>query len=205
MRFVSHSTFMSKRSLKKTVGNNLMTTRKQYETVENEKFWKGFYAVTGFLGLILIFFEIFIYRKTIIDVYIPISIILIIGLFTFSFNRKHYKRTYLLTGNFFPLMQNLISWGFVSCYIFMATNFYLADKTITEYKFKIKEKSSMPGSKGHRNERKPLVRIDYFNFEKELVFRSTDAEKVDKADSVSLKVKKGGLGFDILEDYDVFN
>ena len=37
-------------------------------------------------------------------------------------------------------MQNIISWGFISCYIFMATNFYFADDTIVEYKFKIEEK-----------------------------------------------------------------
>jgi hypothetical protein len=183
-----------------------MTTQKrQYETVENEKFWKGFYAVTGFLGLVLMVFEIFIYRQNIINTYIPISIILVVGFLTFYFNRQHYKRTYLLTGNFFPIMQNLISWGFISCYIFMATNYYLADNTITEYKFIIKEKSSMTGSKGHRSERNPLVRIDYFNFEKELVFRYADTEKVNKADSAKVMVRKGGLGFDILDDYDVFN
>ncbi len=183
-----------------------MTTQKrQYETVKNERFWKAFYAVTGFCGLVLMVFEIFIYRKTIIETYIPISIILIVGFSTFYFNKQHYKKTYILTGNFFPIMQNLISWGFVSCYIFMATNYYLADKTTTEYRFLIKEKSSMIGSKHHRDERKPLVTIDYFKFEKELVFRYADTDKVDKADSVMVTVRKGGLGFDILDDYDVFN
>ena len=42
----------------------------------------------------------------------------------------------------------------------------------------------MSGSKGHRNERKSLVRIDYFNFEKELVFRFEDTDKVNEAVSV---------------------
>ena len=183
----------------------MITIKRQYETVKNEKFWKGFYAVTGFLGLVLIVFEIFIYRQTIINTYIPISIIIVVGFLTFHFTKKHYKRTYSLIGNFFPIMQNLISWGFISCYIFMAVNYYLADKKITEYKFEIKEKSSMPGFKGHRNERKPLVRIDYSNIEKELVFRYADTEKVNKADRVTVMVRKGGLGFDILDNYDVFN
>ncbi|HEY0031550.1 MAG TPA: hypothetical protein VGC65_12370 [Bacteroidia bacterium] len=173
--------------------------------MENKKFWKIFYALTGFLGSVLMFFGIFIYRQTIIDTYIPISIIIAVCFFTFYFNRKHYKKTYLLTGNFFPIMQNLISWGFISCYIFMATNYYLADKTTTEYRFLIKEKSWMSGSKHHRGERKPLVTIDYFKFEKELVFRYADTDEVNKADSVIVKVRKGGLGFDILDDYNVFN
>ena len=63
----------------------------------------------------------------------------------------------------------------------------------------------MPGPKHHRNERQPLVIIDSFNFEKELVFRYADTEVVDKADSVIISIRKGGLGFDILEEYDVLN
>jgi heme/copper-type cytochrome/quinol oxidase subunit 2 len=182
-----------------------MNARKQsIEKVKNEKFWKRFYGLTGFLGLVLIMLEIFIYRRTIIATYIPISIILIIGFLTFYFNRQHYKKTFSLKGNFFPIMQNLISWGFIAGYIFMAINYYLADKTTTEYKFPIKEKSSMSGSKGHRDERQPLITIDFFKFEKQLIFRYADTDKVNKADSIMVKVRKGGLGFDILDSYDVF-
>ena len=182
----------------------MTTQNRQIENVENEKLWKRFYEATGFLGIVLIVFEITIYRKTIIYTYIPISIILLVGLITFYFNRQHYKKTYLLTGNFFPIMQHIVSWGFIASYIFMATNYFFAHKQISEYTFEIKEKNSMSGSKGHRSERQPLVGVDYFNFEKDLVFRFVDTDKVNKADSVIVKVRKGGLGFDILDDYDVF-
>jgi len=57
----------------------------------------------------------------------------------------------------------------------------------------------MSGTKGHRDERQPLVTIDYFSFEKELVFRFVDTDKVNRADSVTVVVRKGGLGFDILD------
>ena len=63
----------------------------------------------------------------------------------------------------------------------------------------------MSGPKGHSDERQPLVTIDYFSFEKELVFRYVDTDKVNRADSVTVVVRKGGLGFDILDNYDVFN
>jgi hypothetical protein len=86
----------------------------------------------------------------------------------------------------------------------MTSNYYLADKLTTEYKFEIKEKTSMSGSKGHSDERKPLVRIDYFEFEKELIFSYSDTEKVSNADSVKVTVRKGAFGFEILEDFDVF-
>lgn len=183
----------------------MKTRERKQEAFKNEKIWKGFYTVSLLIGLVLLVFEITIYRKTIIDIYIPISIMLAVGLLTFYFNRDHYKKTYSLKGNFFPVIQNLFSWGAISCYIFMATNYYSADKITTEYQFQIKEKSSIPGRKYHRNERQPLVRIDYFSFEKELVFRYADTEKVNKADSVRVTVRKGGLGFNILNDYDVID
>jgi hypothetical protein len=170
---------------------------------KEEKFWKAFYTLILFLGAISMLFAILIYRKTIIETYIPISIILVVGFLAFYFNKQHYKKTYFLTSNFNSIMQNLISWGFISSYIFMATNYYLAENISTNYKFKIKEKSSMPGSKYHRSEREPLVRFDYFDFEKELVFHFSDTEKVNSADSVKVSIKKGGLGFDILESYDI--
>jgi len=183
-----------------------MTTRKrQYDALKNDTFGKGFYTLTAVLGLVLLAFGILIYRRTIINTYIPISIMLVVGSVAFYFNRKHYKETYLLTGNFLPFVQHLISWGSLSCYIFMATNYYLADNKTTEYKFSIKEKNSMSGPKGHRDERQPLVTIDYFSFEKELVFRYVDTDKVNKADSVTVVVRKGGLGFDILDKYEVSN
>jgi len=61
----------------------------------------------------------------------------------------------------------------------------------------------MPGSNKNINQRQPLVSFDYFNFEKELVFTYSNTDKVNKADSVIIKVQKGLFGFDILESYDV--
>ncbi len=157
-----------------------------------------------FIGLVLMLYEISIYRQTIIDIYIPISIIIVVGSLAFYFNRQHFKKTYSLTGDFLPLMQNIISYGSITCYIFMAANYYLANSTTTEYRFPIKEKSSMIGPKHHRKEKRPSVTIDYFKFEKELVFRYEDTDKVEKADSVTVTVRKGRFGFDIFDNYDAF-
>lgn len=166
--------------------------------------WKTFYAVTGFIGLISAVFEIFIYRKTIIDYTVPLLIILFAGITVFIFNKEHYNRTYALSGFFYALCQNIISWGFLISFIFIATNYFLANKDVVEYKFKIVSKSSMPGGKGHRSERQPLVTFNYFNKEKELVFGFENTEEVNQADSVLLRVKKGKLGFDLLDYYTVF-
>lgn len=180
-----------------------MTTSRTLSN-QNKRFtnWKRFYYLTGIVGLSSIVFEILIYRHTIIRTFIPILIILSVGLGAFVLNRQHYNKTFDLTGFFFALMQNIISWGFAASFLFMATNYYFADKELTDFEFKIESKSSMPGSKKRRDERKPLVTIDYFGFKKELVFSYEDTKKVEVADRVKLSIRKGLLGFDIVDHYE---
>jgi heme/copper-type cytochrome/quinol oxidase subunit 4 len=170
---------------------------------QNEKYakWKKYYFIGFIAGLILMIFQIFLFRKTIIPIWIPLTIILTIGTVTFIFNRTHFNRTNNSSGWFFSLLQNICSWGFMFCYLFMSMNYYFADAEQLTSRFEIKSKSSMSGARGYRNERKPLVTIDYFGLEKVLVFSYNDTHKIDKATKVSLTVRKGLLGFDILEHY----
>jgi hypothetical protein len=165
--------------------------------------WKAFYGVTLFLGLISAILEVSLYRQTIISVSIPLSIIVLIGITAFIFNRKHYSKTYSTSGFFFPLFQNIVSWGFLASYLFIALNFYLAPEKTTDHKFKIQAKDSMPAS-GRSAKRVPLVDIDYFGFKKELVFGYKDTEEINKSDSVLVTSKKGALGFDVIRSYSVF-
>jgi hypothetical protein len=164
--------------------------------------WKVLYFATALTGIMLLVLEISIYRVTIIEATIPISIIFSVGVLTFFINKKHYAMTYNIHGVFFPLMQNIVSWGFIACYLFMATNYYLADNDLHDLQFEIKSKSSISGPRTRRHERKPLVTIDYFGFKKELVFKYKDTEKVEKAQKIDLRIKKGLLGFDIVDYYD---
>lgn len=181
----------------------MKTQKQQKQTVKKHSFWEKLYAVSILLGVLAIGYEIPIFRHTMISVYIPISIILSVGFLAYYFNKQHYKKVCSVDGNFLPFLQNVVSWGFMACYLFMAANFYFADQTITRYKFSIKEKISMRGSRGYYTQRKPLVTIDYFNFEKVLVFQNEDTAKVNSADSVNISVRKGWLGFDVIEAYGV--
>jgi hypothetical protein len=171
---------------------------------QNKKYtkWQKFYFISFITGLVLMIFEINLFRRTIIHLWIPVAIILTVGIISFLFNRTHFNLTTHSNGWFFPLLQNIASWGFISCYFFMAMNYYFAKVEQHKATFEIKSKSSMPGSRGHRNKRKPLVTIDYFGFEKELVFTYKDTEKVANATMVMLISRKGLLGFDILESYE---
>ena len=164
--------------------------------------WKILYGAVFITGAILMIFEVGIYRKTVISNLIPISIILFVGTVTYIAGRNHYHKHNKGYGVFFGLMQNTCSWGFICCYLFMATNYYLANNKQRDLKFEIKSKSSMTGSKGQRDRRKPLVTIDYFGIEKELVFQYEDTEKIKEADEVIVRVKKGFFGFDVFDQYD---
>ena len=172
--------------------------------IDNNDFWKGFYNVTLFLGLILMYLEIFLYRKTFIKIDILLIIVVVVGSVTFVLIRKKYKSTYNLKGNFFPLMQSFLSWGFILSYLFLATNYYLADKDITEHQLIIKSKSSLSGYR-ITSKRQPTIRFDYADFEKELVFYSSNSELVENAKSIKLQLRKGALGFDIIENFQLIN
>jgi len=171
---------------------------------EGNKKLDALITVLFFLGLILLLWEIFIYRRTIIELKIPLLIWLIPGIFLTpllydKFNKidgmrahwiLHYVAHTCLTGAF-------LLFGF------MALNFYVADDYSIHKQFEIIRKGSLPGPKGHRDERKPYVEIDYNGLEKQLVFKHSETEKIDSAKFVNLTVRKGLWGYDILDQYDV--
>ena len=164
---------------------------------------KIFYASIMILGLFLMAWQVTIFRNTIIDVSILIGIILVVGLITFLIDFKNYGKTYNKRGiglYFYSGMQYLLSYGFIVCSIFILTNYYLAEKTPEKETFEIIERSSLPGSKHHRDERQPTFRINYDGKVKELVFNHEYYEKMDFYTNVELEVRKGYFGFDILEN-----
>ena len=180
-----------------------MTGRTNNSESDPSHTWKLGYFLSFLVGIVLMYFEIGIYRVTMIRIEIPIAILLFVGLTAFIIGRSHYKKNYSVHGIFFPLMQSIVSCGFTACYLFMAANYYLADKEVRDSSFQIESKSSMPGPKGKRDKSEPLVIIDYLGLKKELVFKFMDTERVENADRVNVVVRKGLLGFDILDYYDV--
>jgi predicted membrane protein len=175
----------------------------QEPETKEQKLWKWFYVASFFAGSILMIFEIGIYRITIIDFKIPLLVILLFTGLTYIPIKNHYQNLYQVKSFFYPLMQSMISFGFIACYLFMAINYYGAEDDLKSYEFHIREKSTLTGSKGRRSERKPVVRFDYFGFEKELVFGFNSTDKVNNSDRVILTVKEGALGYDVIDSYDV--
>ncbi len=164
---------------------------------------KILYCVLLLIGVILGVWEVYIYRFTMISIVIPVSIVLIVGTTVFFFNQGHYKKLFNVRGVFFPLLQNILSWGFISCYLFMAVNYYGADIEVRNVQLTIKSKSSRIGLKSNRNKRSPLVIVNYSGIDKELVFTYAETKRVDAAKKVRLAIRRGLLGFDVIDHYDV--
>lgn len=165
---------------------------------------KIFYPIIFILGLFLMAWQIAIYRNTIIDLKILVGIILIVGVVTFFIDFKDYKKTYNYNGiglYLYSLLHYVCGFGFIVCSVFMLTNFYLAESESKKERFKIVERSSMPGSgKYHKSERKPTFKINYKGNIKELVFPHEHYDKMNFYTLVELEIRKGYFGFDILEN-----
>ncbi|WP_282124724.1 hypothetical protein [Algibacter mikhailovii] len=160
------------------------------------------YKTIFILGILLMFWEIKIYRLTIIDFIVPLSIILIVGLITTPLALKDFQDLFSYSKKsslyFWTFIQSTFSWGFIFCSIFMFSNYYLASTDIKTESYIINDRSSLPGRKYHRSERKPTFKIDYNGKEKELVFSHKYYSKMNFYKTVDLEIKKGFLGYDIL-------
>ena len=147
--------------------------------------------------------QINIFRNTIIDLSILIGIILVVGILSFFIDFKNYEKTYEYSGIWvyiYSSMHYICGFGFIVCSIFTLTNYYFADKKAIKKTFEIVERSSLPGSKHHRDERQPTFVINYHGKIKELVFNHEYYEQMNFFTNVELEVKKGYFGFDILEN-----
>ncbi|MCT4602166.1 MAG: hypothetical protein N4A59_04545 [Marinifilum sp.] len=159
----------------------------------------------GFLGLVLLFLEILIYRKTIIELKIPLMIwltpgIILTPIFYNKLNdidgmKAHWILHYIL--------HSCMTGAFV-LFSFMSINYFFASSSIETKKFKVLETGSLSGGKGSRNKRKPYVVINYEGMEKDLIFPHSEMENVMNSKAVMLDVRKGLFGFDVLDEYQVW-
>jgi hypothetical protein len=82
----------------------------------------------------------------------------------------------------------------------MGTNYYFGDGELSKHKVEILEKSSLAGSKGSREQRKPTVVIRYEGNKKELVFPHQFLYKMDSFNSVEIEVENGFFGFKTIKN-----
>jgi hypothetical protein len=167
------------------------------------KIRKFYYPFIFFLGLILIIFEIEIFRNTIIDLNILMSLILLSSLLFLLFDFKNYKKTYNYSGfqlYFYLILNFIVGYGFTICSIFMFSNYHFASELTEKREFEIIERSFLPGGKNSRDKLKPTFTINFEGKEKELVFKNEYYETMNNFGSVEISVQKGYFGFYILKN-----
>src|SRR5688572_25013322 len=121
-----------------------------------------------FIGLALTYWEVILFRTTIIPLAIPLALCFVPGIILTPLcyhklneidgRRGHWILHYIL---------HSFTTGAILLFTFMSVNYYLVGEEIIVYKFDIQSKSSISGPRGHRHEREPTVMINYFGFEKE--------------------------------------
>lgn len=178
----------------------------KYEILNIRRHW--YYFAILLIGTSLLVWEIVLFRKTIIDAKILILIIFICGSIAYIIDRAKYKATYrfkykssttqTVYVNTFAWFQNILSWGFIACTLFMASNTFFGKNPIVTKDYEIDNISDMPGADRSKSKSQPLVRIKYNEKIKELVFSNDHLSRMDNYDFVTLKTKKGLFGFDII-------
>jgi len=119
-------------------------------------------------------------------------------------SRKSIIRIYPKYGVVFPFILNLASWGFIACYIFMASNFFFAEKNGATCNLKIEGKGVLLEPTRHHRTDEQYIQVNYLGNEKQLVFHYLYSAQIKTADSVKITVRKGALGFEIIDKYELF-
>ncbi len=194
---------MSDNQIRKALEGILKKSLIKERVSKRDKKLDALLTVLFFLGLILLIWEIFIFRRTMIELKIPLLIWSIPGIFlTPLLYNKFNKIDGMKAHWILHYVAHTCMTGAFLLFGFMASNYYFADNQTINKRFEIIKKGSLCGSKGHREERQPYAEIDYYGFEKQLVFTYSETEKIDSSKYVNLAVRKGFWGFDILERYD---
>lgn len=152
------------------------------------------------VGLILIIWEISIFRMTFISVYIPLSIWILSGIIIKPFFRKTlniycfnpaspgYIPTWL------HYFYDIVSFGGIITFLFMWTNFHYPNQDKKAITASILSYGHLAKSKNSCGE--PYINIKYKDFEKQLIFPC--GTEVEKYGQVYIETKKGFWGFDII-------
>ncbi len=146
--------------------------------------------------LYLTVFEIQIYRKTIIHwgilTFIWFSTGLILTPLTSSFLKKYFD-----TNSFFlQLVFNVVTWGGLLIYAFMATNYYFPSDSSKSITTKIIKTGHL--AKGRYGCEEPYCEVVINRIEKQLFFPCDF--KIENYNDIDLTIKKGFWGYDIISD-----
>ena len=145
--------------------------------------------------MLLIIWEVFIYEKTFIPLFIPLSIWLLTGIVITILSRG--KFVYQPKPSpFKQLLFNIIVWGGLTLFSFMWMNYHLCAKTTSVINEKILSAGHVTQKINSNSCEQPFVVVAYKGQKKQLMFDCDTP--VESYTSVDLTISRGFFGFDIL-------
>jgi hypothetical protein len=154
-----------------------------------------------FIGICLFIWTLSLFQHTIMDVTILFAILLIP---TFILTPLFYNKLNEIEGKkmawYIHFLIHIAMTGSFLLFSVLSTNYYLAESQKSNFKFRIIKIGRLSSRKGKGV---PYAVINYKGMEKQLEFRQSDSDKLDTAHFVNMEVKKGFLGFDVLEKFSV--
>ena len=158
-------------------------------------------SILTFISILLIIWEMALFRKTFIPVFIPIVLFFTSGPILFWLLRKkinYYQET--AHGIVAQLLHGTIFFGGPSIFIFMALNFYFPNENPQIFNLKVVEIGSLTNRRGCDP---PYATVDYYGFQKQLIFPCNT--NLSHTSRIEVKLQKGLLGFMILKDWKLIN
>ena len=148
------------------------------------------------LAIVLLIWQMVIYRKTFIDIFIPLSVFVLAGLTLFFFlrNRIAFYKNFRF-GILLQSLHGMLLFGSFAVFLFMALNFYFPSKSEQNSQLKIIEADRFGGRRGRSGN--PYAIVNFKGLRKQLVFNKTYV--LVKGDFINLRIKKGLFGFYVIE------
>ena len=155
-----------------------------------------FFAILPVAAIVLILWEIDIYRLTFISWWIPVAVGVVAGVIVTPLFRKYIDR--LFPGHELPahLAYNIVTWGGIVMFLFMWSNTLFAAKRYRTVNEKIVESGYLASKRAECKQ--PYCNILYNGLHEQLVFPCGTAIETFK--SVDLTLADGFLGFPVVVD-----
>ncbi|WP_207427968.1 hypothetical protein [Pedobacter sp. SYSU D00535] len=141
--------------------------------------------------------NLWLFDGTIMHWKVVAAIYLLSGILYFPLH--HFLKSGTSYGNFSCILFCIITGGSLITATFLGLNYLLKESSGSSEQLTIVRKSSIPGSRNNRSNRKPTFYVKVDGILKRFDFRPDRTEDVEKADSVDLYLSEGFLGYDIVD------
>jgi tetratricopeptide (TPR) repeat protein len=148
-------------------------------------------------SLLLIIWEMFIFRKTFISFLIPLSILIVGGLIAFIALKdkiKYYNQNEHSV--YLQAIHGIILFGGLLMFAFMGANYYFVNHKEIKLNLKVEETGRL--ARGRRGCGNPYAMVNYNNTQKQLIFPCN--VKLENCSSVKVALKEGLFGFVVIKN-----